>query len=458
MVDSTENEESQKKNVKSLVKHKQEKVEKELRRGKKNKGLTKKDVFSYYAHGLDKTPTWKFQEIPHNFKVVESLEGKRLIIKIDEQKVCRYVDEDFVVSTLITYWKESLSHIDSDDFWLDHRSACELVKYWRSSTVPVPMPALLAWADEDIYCFRKLPFSYTKNCNFPPMFLEICGRMTNADAFCKFIGSLFYEEANRQQYCWLYGEGQNGKGSLAEVLADALGPAYQALSTDKDNHWTEQIINCRLGVFPDTNSISFVTSGLFKALTGGDSVRVNPKGRRAYTIKPQVKFLFLSNFKPSITAEKASTRRAIFCELAPIVGAPDPKYRQRLWSEAGEWFSYCRDMYETHLMERGHAEIPVTEESIDEITQDHHDYFEGIFKKLFESTSLRTEFAPPSEVHMLLLKEFNHNPKQISEFKSWLRASGYPRSSYRDGDDVLKRYLNMKIRKSGFYAPNWYNP
>ena len=151
-----------------------------------------------------------------------------------------------------------------------------------------------------------------------------------------------------QQYVWLHGKGNEGKGSLNRFLQRVFGPAYCSKQPNEsgDKFWTHELLGKRLVVFPDCNDQKFVTSGLFKSMTGGDPVAVEAKGEMSYTTRLNAKYLVLSNEKPQISSEKADKRRIIYCEIAPREDLIDLNFEARLWDEGGAFLGKCWSLYQ----------------------------------------------------------------------------------------------------------------
>ncbi len=217
----------------------------------------------------------------------------------------------------------------------------------------------------------------------------------------------------------------DGKGAINRFLAKIFGGAYCAKQPPKvgDKFWTFGLIGKRLVAFPDCNDVRFVTSGLFKSLTGGDPVDVTAK------------YFFYSNEKPKISSEKADTRRIIYCEFEPTPLISDPTFEDRLWEEGGAFLARCIDSYTSAHPTPGPivCEQPqladwlsVVEERFEVIYEQHfcrpahpHDTVTGLNGLTWEEVQQRA--IAPLRMQQILAHYFRSSV-QSGEFLKWLEV------------------------------------
>jgi len=194
-----------------------------------------------------------------------------------------------------------------------------------SESVPFDDIKTLATLECKGYAFNRVavkPSEIDKvNCE-TPMFDELLSRVVGANEFMCFVGSLFdtSKEADRSQYLWLYGHGNNGKSTIIRVLSRLLGEAATTEiepTKGREHFWTHRVIGRRLVAIPDCENTEFVKSGTFKALTGESEVSLERKGKDFFKAKLDCKFIFSSNDLPVLSASPADLRRAIVCEVKP---------------------------------------------------------------------------------------------------------------------------------------------
>lgn len=322
----------------------------------------KSDLYLAIARAIDGRPG-ALPSFPRRFHIVEPEQGVRLVLEELDDGVVRYIKAEAVAAAILRYTVNDLANREA--YKWDVRQARAAMEFWLSYIDPIPEPPAVLWAEEHGLTFSRLPWCYAPDFdgNATPLFNELFGRISNASALIEWIGSLFDPEADRQQYAWLYGAGGDGKGALARFLARVFGRAYRSVQppAPAERHWTAGLVGARLVVFPDCNAYGFPASGLFKVLTGGDSVPVERKYEDAYSAQLTAKFMFLSNERPQLSSERADMRRALYCEVEAIKAEVDPAYEKRLWDEGGAFLSTCIHNYRTGYPHGGPIRIDTDE-------------------------------------------------------------------------------------------------
>lgn len=240
------------------------------------------------------------------------------------------------------------------DLWtFTTKQALDCAEYFRLTARPLAEPPkLIASKSEDGLAFYRLPFDLEPGPGDTPFFDAFCSRASDPAALRAYLGSLFSLTSPNQQYLYLYGSGQDGKGSLARNLQWVFGPAFQSKFVPDRNSsrfWVESLISARVCVIPESDSLGFCGGSFFKTLTGGDAVSVEPKGKPAYTVNLNCKFIVTSNTVPTIEDSTANRRRMIYIELKPLDSAsilPDGVVAEALRAEAPRFYARCLAEYE----------------------------------------------------------------------------------------------------------------
>ncbi len=220
-----------------------------------------------------------------------------------------------------------------------------LLWHARSTGRTEPFP-ILVWRSDPRAALHRVAFDPAPSPAPTPLFDELLGRMTNTAALRAWIGSLFDERSQRQQYVWIYGKGETGKGALVRALKKVLGPVARNGDAPAkgavSQFWTSGLLGTRLAVFADSDQPDFVTTGLFKSLTGEDDVRVEIKGGAILSLNLAVKFLFTSNEKPSLTGNSFDSRRVVYCSVEePASRYAGADYEAALGAELADFVSAC---------------------------------------------------------------------------------------------------------------------
>jgi hypothetical protein len=413
------------------------------------------DLYLSVTNAMNREKWCRLPKFPRSFHTVEVDGGMPLIVEERSDGICRYVQQSEVTRAVLRYTVSELAGDDSYAWTAD--KARGAMEFWHHFTPSITAPRALLWADEPGLTFHRIPWLRGETPEAPPpLWQEILSRMTNWKAFCIWVGSVFDPKADLQQYVWLFGEGQNGKGAITRFLERALGPSYssQQPPAQHDRFWTAGLLGKRLVVFPDCNNVAFVTSGLFKSLTGGDAQRVEEKGKPSYTARLDCKFLYSSNERPGVSSERADLRRAILCELGAIQGDADPGYEDRLWAEGGDFLRYCCGAYATQCPNGG--AIPAIEtESLELLASVNEEEYEAAFNRLFtycpvDEAKLDRDkrFITAAEFYETIAEHFRRDKRAIREFRMWAeRRYGLVKTRVRLTDTAYEnRYLCVAKR------------
>lgn len=105
-----------------------------------------------------------------------------------------------------------------------------------------------------------------------------------------------------QKAVLLFGEGGNGKSTFLELLGIFLGRQNVSHVTLQDltsNRFASaQLVNKLANICADLPSTKLQDAGLFKAVTGGDTIQVERKFQPSFSVKPFAKLIFSSNSLP----------------------------------------------------------------------------------------------------------------------------------------------------------------
>lgn len=298
-----------------------------------------------------------WRDFPYQLVVQKSELGDPLYYKLLEGNILRRITTKNIILDVSKFWRSCPATIKRG-MTADNAAAAVHSFSAIASSFDEPISPVM-FKTEIGYCFHRLDFDAAGGST--PAFDEMMGRTTNAQAMMAWIGSLFDHGSEKQQYLWIYGEGMNGKSSLANFLHEIFnGAATSTQPPNKygDKFWASQFIGKRLVIFPDCDDFTFINSGMFKSLTGDDVVRIEEKGIGAYSTRLQAKFLSLSNAKPSVDGEASAVRRAIYCEMGPIKNKRMSAlaYQRLLRQEAPAFLHKCMEMYKLLAPDGGSIE------------------------------------------------------------------------------------------------------
>lgn len=398
-----------------------------------------------------------WRPFPRDFRVVKDDRGDVDYCEVNPVDEVQYVSKTALVNEVVRYIELDCPHI--------YETVCkasdvnEILLRFTATTVPLDLSTVrpVREADEPGLTLRRLPWNLTQGPH--PTYDELLFRTSNGHALMAWIGSLFFEQSDRQQYVWLYGHGRNGKGSLTRVLQRIFGPSFATEQPPPrdDKFWTSGLLGKRLVVFPDCNHYSFTTTGLFKSLTGGDRVRIERKNHQPFDAELTCKFMFLSNERPRLSSQEADLRRAIFCEIDPIDKDFGPDYERLLWEEAPHFLEHCRRYYESVCP--NHGSIPVNREATELIAAMAESDYQVVFDKYFvavnDAGKLERDraFVEPRRMKHILDQE-GGDAAFKKHFREWMeRTHGVRYAQIRDSDGGRAatrsyRWLGVRERSS----------
>lgn len=391
---------------------------------------------------------------PIKLHVMEHVRGEPIIYEEMDGEVLQRRSEKFVAQQILMYCSRTLG----GRILLDAREATNAAKFWEYNCLRLETEVLpVAQKSEIGFNYHRLPWDFADGPT--PTWDEMFARLENADAIRAWIGSLFEPRSDRQQYCWIHGEGGDGKGALNRFLKAVFNGAYkpETVPTRNDKFWTSSLMNARIIVFPDCNNYNFPTTGLFKQITGDDPVKVEFKNEPAFSVELVCKMLFLSNQRANISGQRSDTRRAIFAEIAPVTGAviPTRVYDAMLWKEGAAFLYKCAAKYRELCPE--HGPVPVDERIVARLVEANEEDLEVITLRNFriepDEFKFKNDrdrwFVSPCRLHSILdhLKIEGDSRRRYLEFLK--RKFGVERIRVRLGinDDAGREYRYIGFRE-----------
>ena len=357
----------------------------------------------------------------NRYRVVKAGTGK-IVVEFNEddsvKRVLQPKDTDVLAS--IQRWSMTLS----GSYNLPLRQAKDVYQNWLNHYPAIEEDAVrqVSWKSETGLTWLRLPWDIDEVRGQPmPTWDSILNRMHGAESFMAWVGSLFHPDSYSQQYVWLQGFGQDGKGSMIEYIGEIFGQAFHAANppVGGDKFWNFQLLGRRLVAFCDIEDTKFVTSGRFKSLSGGDPISIEPKGLPQFTASIRAKYLFSSQNAPAVSSDIADQRRLIFCKFhtksdAAVTGDRDVKFPEKLRAEGGAFLVRCLDTY--RRLCPNHEAIPkvkIGDEGLttgEMLSAENEEEFDRIFDNYFEE--YRPEGRTDTQIRQQL---YDMDPAKFSE-------------------------------------------
>lgn len=291
---------------------------------KKNDDPGKTEILKELAEALHPAPisqrigplrTW-----PHgsDFRIFERSDGSREWVRVHGDRVLSRVREEDVVASYASAIGVEYRDLSLKDVIEIVRTAFAVAAHLHSRSVEpfiVRDVRTVCFLSDDCWTWRRLDFDPDATCDqgLWGSFLE---RTSNSDALLAWIGSLFDDASNREQYVWMVGEGASGKSTVVDVLLELFETAGHATTDDATDtpFFTAELVGKRL-VHIDEAKTTTVNSGRWKSLTGSNWHRIEEKYQPARKEQLACKFVCTSNDYPEIRAAKENFRRIILCEV-----------------------------------------------------------------------------------------------------------------------------------------------
>lgn len=294
------------------------------------------------------------------------------------------------------------------------------------------MPQDIAFRSEEIACLNRLDYDPKPSISLEqnaPIFSKMLKRLTNAEAFCKKIGSLFDSNSDRKQTIWLYGPSNGGKSAIQRLVSEIVGGnnvgsiSIQEASL-KGEFAKAQLVGKRVWNINEATPAIF-RMGEYKTLTGDDNHTINQKFKDAYTIDLKGHMILTSNYAPEIPNDDALKARIIPCYAEPV--PEDERISQKalmvkLKEEIPYIVYYCMELYKKT---RGKS-IEFDDSALLEEINNSELSYEAEFGKsyVFDEKIGKDE----AKITINMIKDqlfpglYSSNDKSFKEFLKWLRG------------------------------------
>jgi putative DNA primase/helicase len=156
----------------------------------------------------------------------------------------------------------------------------------------------------DFLSIVQLPILYDSNAKCPTI-LRFLGQVLHPqDVFTamEIIGYLLYRAAIYEKAVMLYGNGDNGKGVFIKLIEAFVGSencSHVALQElDNDKFASADLCGKIVNTFADLKSQKLLTTGNFKTLVSGDSVRAQERYGKPFSYRNSAKLIYSTNKIP----------------------------------------------------------------------------------------------------------------------------------------------------------------
>ena len=174
---------------------------------------------------------------------------------------------------------------------------------------------------------------------------EMCGGDADVVRWLwRWFGYLLTGHTVVHRAVFLYGSGAAGKSTLVELLTRILGDYAARIPPDglvssrgtADRHpeWMTALDGSRFASAAEIPSSGRLKAGLFKALTGADTIRANRMRADGYSFRPTAKLMLYGNAEPRLPGWDSGLKRRLVVIPCTTAKRPDERLPETLWREA----------------------------------------------------------------------------------------------------------------------------
>lgn len=172
--------------------------------------------------------------------------------------------------------------------------------------------------------------------------------LNGGEYFKAFIWSVFEERDKNRVFLYWYDEGNQGKSEVINILEHSIlkGAAVSFDFLKFNSHSAESLISKRLIIQHEAVVKKLSSIPIVKQITGRDSVVINPKGKKQFSIQIDAKIIVLSNQAPIVSSQGSELSR-----LLPIKNKPRneshfiPFFSEKLQDEVYDFLGKCKKAY-----------------------------------------------------------------------------------------------------------------
>jgi hypothetical protein len=394
----------------------------------KKKQTPKAQIYKTVASIVERDPLdiVAYGEFPRKFITAADEQGTTILLEVMEDDSVRQASQETLENEVMRFTDTLVSK--SKDFNLTPKDAKDSAKTWRMLHQPVLLDTIAALKEKSDpgLCWKRLPFDL--NVEGPtPQWDFLLSHTEQKEIVMMWIGSTFITNSSREQWLWMYGNGDDGKGTILEFLYDIYGDAYTPGETNHkgNKHWKANFLGKRIVGFADCSDTKFFTSDTMKSLTGDSYHVIDPKGEKPYTARLDCKFIAASNKPLELGAGKADVKRALIASFRTIEDGQlisKQEVLRRLREEAPAFLTACKKLY---LEKRTHNDrIPMDLDLLEVTVANKYEVYEAIFEKYFildQGGEIRASELQEFYMSMRTQNLKLHDTRIQGEFKEFLR-------------------------------------
>jgi hypothetical protein len=214
-----------------------------------------------------------------------------------------------------------------------------------------------------LMAYYDIPFTH-KHTEFSELNIylqDLLTRINNHPYLCATIWSAFIGKP-LPYLVYLVGPGGDGKSAFIKMLIQIVNGSVAVFNNKGDFGGGEMFGKAIIHVTENTNPY-LLNDSTVKSMTGGNNIRVNNKGLKAYSAVFKSLLIADSNNDLEIGGEKNETRRLMYHRVSPPNISEEQTimpdyYKELISSTQNEFLNYCRQCYEVLKTTNGGIATP----------------------------------------------------------------------------------------------------
>lgn len=312
-----------------------------------------------------------------------------------------------------------LYHDSPVPYWLDRREPAsnELV---MTNGILNTNTLELAPLTDSLFSLGALPYAFDPKASYPG-WLRFINEISNGDESMMCIlqevfGYCLTSGQEAQKIILFVGEGNNGKSVCADMLREMVGVINVStvpIEVLGDPHMTSAMVGKLVNLSSEWHHIESSAEGILKAISGGDSIYINPKHKTPYNAPISAKLVVVTNEAPSIKDKSMGMWRRLMpipfeYEVPADKVIPKPALIENLRAELPGILNWALEGLKAFRIQRGFSST------------------EGIGRKLEE---YRAEVSPTwtwAEASLAVMPGYTLKSEDAySNYSKWARENGH---------------------------------
>lgn len=181
--------------------------------------------------------------------------------------------------------------------------------------------------------FASLPWDYRPEATCPAITAALSQWVAAPPPLIEFAAYALWRGTPLHTALMLVGEGANGKSTWLDILCALFGDNAGAVSLQdlENNRFAAARLRGKMiNVYADLSPTALTKSGMFKALTAGDPIGAEEKGRPGFTYRAYAKHAFSANRLPAVNDDTYAFWRRWVLITFPHQFMADPSIKSKL--------------------------------------------------------------------------------------------------------------------------------